>query len=686
MTWTTGLDAIASLGSTVPRPGSLAGLAQARQAHLGQFFTPPALVAFCWRLAQPFLQAFEEQHPGSRIDLFDSSVGSGRLWRHATPDRFRLHGIEIHRPCAEAVAAAAAAAGFDVQVHIGSYQDVRVRGRFNLALINPPFGLHLDSPLGERFPCGSFGHFGPRSSYVSHEFAVVQARKHADLAIAIVPRSFADRVVLEEQWRSGLLAVYHLPSSTFRSELTEVDTSVLVYGQAAQPCAADIVVVTALEQPVAPLPTLARATYSWSSPQIEECSCDWSEPVIRTPVTGDRRVRVTRNGRKLFLGFACGALEARVMNRILQSEVYRDRSRERRLPSSVAYRGQGAFDLENFLVQERPLAAWDAFLTDLIKAGAEPDPDPGIVGFLRRRADLDRRRREPFRHVVAKPGSEAPPSWTVVHAGLQTAFPDLWQHRLAEAKALGLHRWLTWRYQLEDLVELSLKRGASLSAWDMGLGKARLALALVMLGRGRRNLVVVEARLIDEMRTELSKLGVPRDDWQVIENAAQAVQLRRINLIAYSRLRTPLGHPWSPKRTLASLLRRRIHTLVADEGHCLRNLDTDQTRAVMQVSAKVRYLMSGTPLANYPRDILPLLQWVAGDGTAVQAYGDRHPFMRPENLHDLSRSRRGVDIFRDHFVTVQWITNVSYCPLIERYRPIWCGCVAVRRKKREARG
>lgn len=271
-----------------------------------------------------------------------------------------------------------------------------------------------------------------------------------------------------------------------------------------------------------------------------------------------------------------------------------------------------------------------------------------------------------------------PDGWTRVHEGLAARFPQRYAAALARAKRLGIDRWL-WPYQLADLCEVSLKRGAII-AWEMGLGKARLAAALCLLGGGKHNLITVETRLIKEMESEFKAIGLPRDAWQTITKPEHARNLRQINLISYDKLKSVLPDKRRPKptaeekaeakrcgdklrtydvrHTFAGLLRHRVHMHLCDEGHRLRAPLTQQSRAVHHVSAKgPRYLLTGTPIANYPRDVLWLLQWAMGDGTASQVYGNHYPLQRPENLHDYGSAPRGVDEFRDRFVTLRWVTN-----------------------------
>ena len=649
--WYAPLRCLESLGTTTARPGSLAGLAAARQHTLSQFFTPDAVAGLLWDLVQPAMtKRIAHADP---ITLFDNSCGSGRLFQYADPKHHRLYGIEVHRLLADALAEATANAGFTAEIVAGAMEDHRVSG-FDIGLINPPFNLTIDSPRAEHFASGSYGAYGPRSAHRSHLYALDQARSACDIVAAIMPASFAGVALTDEHWRRGLHAVYHLPTGAFRSEGTEADTCMVLYAPLApeQPIVVHLTELTLSEDS---RPQMELPSGHWSrSASITRAEMQDTGPVITTPATGDRRVRVVRTGRKLILGFDCGAAEARVMNALLGDWLYDLRNRGERLPSGVHYRGQGVFDLQNLLAQDHPGQALIQFLDRIRALGYRPVLDRGLLPWLLRAKRRLDRHRTPLRKVVADSGSVD--GWVVRHAGLEPAYPQLWQAMEVRARSLGIDQWLTRPYQWHDLIELAVHGGGAIAGWEMGLGKARLALALCLLGLGKHNLVVVEPRLIDEMRTELR--GVPIDPalWQIVESPAQLAALRRINLISYTTLKKVLPGG-STRRTYARQLRRRIHTCICDEGHCLRNPDSDQSRAVRMVSAKIRYALSGTPIANYPRDILPVVQWIAGDGTARQPFGRYHPYLVQQNWTDSSRCRRGIDVFREEFVTTVWITN-----------------------------
>lgn len=270
--------------------------------------------------------------------------------------------------------------------------------------------------------------------------------------------------------------------------------------------------------------------------------------------------------------------------------------------------------------------------------------------------------------------------WTVVHEGRIKKFPALAHALRQRIKRHGIDKWLTWGFQQDDLVESFLSPHGAIMAWTMGLGKARLAVALCLLSECRHNLIVVEPHLVPEMLRELNglfpenkldaeagltiedveqalaDLNVDQSLWQVIREPSDLKTLKRINIISYNRLRMPIN-PAHQRRTYASRLRRRIGLLAADEGHLLRNTDTQQTRALWQVSAKKKFIMTGTPAANYPRDIHPLLAFVAGDGTAAQPYGIRRMYLEPALRQSMAHCMRGVDRFREDFISLEWVTN-----------------------------
>lgn len=717
--WYAPLQSHRSLGSTAARPGSLAGLHAARQAHLSQFFTPEPVAALMWRLAQPAMAEALARRPGSRVSILDNSVGTGSLLRFADPNLHELGGADIHRPSIEALMAAAEPAGFRMTMEALPLPEQRASG-WGVGLINPPFSVHLESPLLQAGFTTSFGKFGENTSALSHAYALERALAACDMVVALLPTTYATTLPGSELANLRLRAVLRLPSGSFREEGTEVDVSIAVFGQVGP----DAPVMLTLSQLDAALPALDLACHNTfeAGPTLRPAAVNSSEPAITTPVTGDPSVWISHSGRKVHLRFGCGFTQARVMNAILRAKLPPRLPEEGRYPRGVRFKGQGQLDLELYLAQDDPLAAWRKFLGVVRSAGGNPQPDHGIVGYLRRRARRDARARTPLgrmalvdgTHVagpiraIARKAVQCNPmrwgsglfpkgevvefsvddgvfsathattgevltldaaafaaafdpetanpgrTWVEIHPSREAVFPDLAKGVRARLAATGAEKVASWSYQLGDVAELRMARGGVVG-FEMALGKTRTAIALCLAG-GRHNLICVEAHLVGELLNELREVGVAQGDYQVILSAGDCVALRRINIIAYSRLRMPVNRAHA-RRTYASLLRRRIATMVCDEAHLLRNPDSAQTRAVHAVSPRRRYGMTGTPGANLPRDMLPLIEWVGGDATAIQPYGRFHAFLDPVLLSSMLPARRGVDVFRERHVVTEWVTN-----------------------------
>lgn len=716
--WYAPLRAVRSLGSTARRPGSLAGLHLARQEHLSQFFTPDDVAALMWRIVRPAMADALMRSPGSRVAVFDNSVGSGRLLQFANPDEHVIGGADIHAPSVEQLVDQAGAAGFQMELRALALEEQRASG-WGVGLINPPFSVHLESPLlvGGETTCA--GRFGPHTSAVSHAYALERALDACDLVVAVLSTSFASTLEGHPAFGKKLRALYRLGRSVFKSETAVVDVSIAVFGVgSALPVVLDL---DSLDADLPSLPVRCSNTHE-ARPELRSIRVNPSEPVITLDPTGDDAVRLTHSGRKLQMHFRCGLVQAKVMNGLLRSILPPRLPEEGRYPVGVKYAGQGVFDLELVLAQPDPLAAWGEILDSIRAAGGRPIPDPGITGYLRRRRRQHDRAATPLGRValIHGPGasgaltatpreaiqcnparwgsglflpgqevsftyeggvyaakhpttgellsleesaflrgfrmlSEAPsgPRWTAIHDSREVKYPELAKQIRLRLDRTGGAAVASWTYQQGDVVELLMAR-SGIVAFQMGLGKTRAAIALCLAG-GNHNLICVEAHLIDELLTELRAVGVPADQYQVIRSPEDCESLRRISIISYSRLRKPVNEA-HPRRTYASLLRRRIATMVCDEAHLLRNRFSAQTRAVYMVSPKRRYGMTGTPIANMPRDLLPQMQWVGGDGTAIQPFGFYRPYLTPDLLHSMHSARRGTDVFRDEHVVTEWVT------------------------------
>ena len=705
------LDALRSRGSTSAKAGSLGALHAKREETLSQFFTPFWVVAFVWESIKGY---FREEHYYS---LLDNSVGAASMFRFARKDQFSINGFDIDEALVNEVSRLLDDAGYDVNITCASLDAVDL-GHFTAALINPPFSIQLDSPFLTPYPgVTHYGKNGPDTSALSHEYALAQALAHCEVVAALVPRSTTEKLAEFGDLEARLLAVYQLPNDTFRSENVQaVATDVLVFGPEDRPAARSVLrVAITPETPPVPVPGLEpAAVYKYSKAYISPIGLDESEPVVTLPVTGDNRVILEPDGRQIALTFFDGATEAKVYNTLFERRIYS--SKGQRLPRETKYAGQYILNLDVLLMQDNPQHALLRLTDKIASAGGSPVLTSQLRARIAELQEEYRRMSVPYgrwayrkgtptfratavktslvnRHqkgavvamgeevlatrtnagfeVIAKRGTFevshdsffdvfAPEAaaqdasyWEEVHPPIRASYPDDIAALEDRARELGLHEWLTWDFQLEDLLELAFRPLGGVCGWQMALGKTRLALALAMLKPGL-SLIIVKSRLIDELERELVNLGVEDSAYKVISDAESATDLRKINIISYERLRAPLTHT---RDTLAVRLSGRLANVIADEGGLLANVDSQQTQAVWALGTRSNYIFDGTPCPNYPREMMPLAAWVAGEGRGYQPYSINGPHIYPELIDTADDQQTGRQAFLDRFVQFEWATN-----------------------------
>lgn len=710
-TWYDPLRSIRSLGSQKEKIANMGELAEQRRKHLGQFFTPDAVAAFMWQ--------FVASLPVRTI--LDNSIGSARLLQFADPEKHRLYGVDVHGDTVEQVKEIVSKAGFECDIECAGMQDIQP-ANMDVALINPPFSIHLESPFLQAFVgCTRMGRFGPHTSATSDEYALYQALDAAYIVVALLPKSTADVItgMKDEMIAPRLRAVFDLPANTFKEEDANVLTSVLVFGEARVDNQVVRLQVEDLKQALPALELESALGKYRGIASLRLQALDSDEPVITLPVTGNPNVHVALDGRRIKLAYECGFTRARVENAVLSHRIFS--TEECRLPKGIRYAGEGKLDLEAYLMQTDPVAAFDKFLQLITDSGGKPVLKPGVMETIRKKVRRTDRQATPLRHIVwtrgtagaktvtgkarkthnvdpakwispvIKEGEEviftrlesgqfvftkkeveytisaddlearftlvgASEGWHVVHEGLLKKYPEDAARLKQRAIKLGIDKWLSWDFQLEDLIELTLKPAGGIAAWRQACGKSRLAAALILLSGVKHGLIVLESRLIDEMIGQLAKAGIDMSTVHVIDAPGKLQSLKQINLIAYERLRMPFEPDGSVKLTYAKKLRRRIGLVVADEGEKLANMGSDQSRALFQLSARKRYILTGTPIPNYPRDTHGLLVFVDGDGTATQPYGYHRGYVEPRWINSMEFTIRGIEAVRRDFVVVEWCT------------------------------
>lgn len=714
--WYTPLRQLESLGSNKSKIRNLGDLAAARRVHLSQFFTPDEAASWMWQFVKDL----------PLTSILDNSIGSGRLLQFADPDKHTLYGVDVHSTTVDEVKRVVSEAGFVCEILCAGMEDVRPIG-MDCAIINPPFSITLESTGLKAEPGFTrMGRLGPDTSATSDEYAVIQALKAARIVIALVSRSSAvairsaDGCWASKRVQSRLRGVFDLPAKTFRDENANILTSVVVFGEGARKRSVLHQTLETLDVLPPNLDLLDPQSTVTRVAQLRYQLLDASTPTINMPVTGDKRVFIALDGRKIKLRYFCGFVQAMVANAILEKQIFS--TEQHRLPKGVHFDGQGKLDVEAYLLQDDPIATFNVFVESIRVAGGDPIVNAGVFETIAKKTRRLKRATIPLKHTVWGSGAsnmrnvsgrarkthnvdptkwispviavnelveftreeggryrykksgkffeisiddletnyvldDAREDWQIVHEGLLKEYPVEAARLRKRAIDLGIDKFLTWDFQMDDLIEATMKPSGCILAWQQACGKSRLNVAMILLSGVRHGLIVVESRLIDEMIVQLRRIGIDEAKVCVIDAPEKLTQLAQINLVSYERLRMLVDNKLSKRITYAHRLRRRIGLVCADEGERLANFDSNQSRALFQLAARKRYISTGTPLANYPRDIHGLLLFTAGDGTAAQNYGHRNGFLEQWWISSMRHASRGVDKIRDHYVVVEWCTH-----------------------------
>lgn len=713
--WNQELKQIKSLGSKTERPGSLAGLSEARKKHLSQFFTPTKVANFCW-----YVMNYITNKPVQPLILFDNSIGTGSMVWNANKEEHRIIGFDVHGESVDALCEALSKAEFKYTVEKGRMENCKIDGSVHCALLNPPFSLSLQSPaLDKSLPCTTYGKYGPNTSAISHKYALEQALSVAHVTIAVLPKGFVDEIIEAQAY--PLKAIYHLPKDAFIEQAVIWPMAVCVFSGDAFDH--DFINHT-LDSHYFPmsLPIIEPWPLIKSKPRLINKTIRSHEKTINLSYTGDNRVRVSHNGRNIKLHYNCGLMMAKVENHLMKSKAVA--SENQRLPSYVRFSGQGCLDIEIHLSQQNSLESLNVNLFDKITAcGGKLDVAPGLIGYIKNKSKELERINEPFRlsilsdgvgvaggldavanrDILVDPSSMLSPiiekgskvelkginggyfyienekeylidedvlneafdidrdekKWIVKHEGKSAAFPELAQMWRTRMKKLKIHEWLSRDYQQDDLIETMINPAGSVCAWQMGLGKTFFGTACVMLSGVKHGLFVLKPSLIGEFLRQIKEdlAGyVSMNDVLVIDSPKDLRNLKQYNFISTRFLSSLVDEKQSKVQTYAHKLRRKIGLLICDEGHFLSNFNTAQTRSIVRLAARKTIVMSGTIIANYPRNIHPVLNILGGDGTATQPWGYHRGKLDASFIHSMNRAKTGPKAFKDEFVTMEWCT------------------------------
>ncbi|KAI1767745.1 SNF2 family N-terminal domain-containing protein [Hypoxylon sp. FL1150] len=145
---------------------------------------------------------------------------------------------------------------------------------------------------------------------------------------------------------------------------------------------------------------------------------------------------------------------------------------------------------------------------------------------------------------------------------------------------------------------------------DMGLGKTLQVISLILTSGFKEGPTLI-----------VSPVGVMSNWEQQIKRHVKEDQLPRVlryhgtgiskkDLLANDIVITTYDKLRIDNSKKGPLLSVEWHRVVLDEAHAIRNFSTSRAKAAFQVQAKSRWMLTGTPIINSPKDFLSALMFL----------------------------------------------------------------------------
>lgn len=160
---------------------SLKDLNKKKEATQGQFFTPAPIAAFITKLLH--LDESFTKYDETRVRVMDNSCGIGKLLRFVNPDH-TVYGTDIDT---DAIDYAAEVFKDRENWHFRSANLALTQfSEFDVALLNPPFNISIQTNAKIPFESAMWGKNGPNTVIWSHIAAIESAVKADTSIIAII--------------------------------------------------------------------------------------------------------------------------------------------------------------------------------------------------------------------------------------------------------------------------------------------------------------------------------------------------------------------------------------------------------------------------------------------------------------------------------------------------------------------
>jgi len=161
------------------------------------------------------------------------------------------------------------------------------------------------------------------------------------------------------------------------------------------------------------------------------------------------------------------------------------------------------------------------------------------------------------------------------------------------------------------LQETERRYGGGILADEMGLGKTIQIIDMMLSNPKRKNLVVAPASLVTQWQTEIHKFtdnidvyvrptlktfidSNPKKQSVYIVSYNNVVRDQYLNAIKFDRV-------------------------ICDEAHYFRNIKSKTFKSLYQINSKIRWVITGTPIQNYKKDIITMFVFLRKEDDTLKA-------------------------------------------------------------------
>jgi len=214
------------------------------------------------------------------------------------------------------------------------------------------------------------------------------------------------------------------------------------------------------------------------------------------------------------------------------------------------------------------------------------------------------------------------------------------------------------------LIKTEKRCNGGLLADEMGLGKTIQIISMMIANPLSLNLIVCPASLITQWKSEILKFApsiVVNTDIDNIDITKQ-----NIFIISYNKLLRPNG--------FSSL---KYDRLICDEAHYFRNKKSKTFKILDSIKSKVRWVITGTPIQNYIKDIYTMFHFLRKKGDLedlIRKYMLRRTIKDIDfKLPDLIQSIKFIGSYNPKFMNL--IENNDYMFHLEKILRLKQACI-----------